>query len=424
METQEKFKALLNAAKAFQKKHNANSLTDVNLFSILKMENKEVSAHSALLYYVFKPFETEGQVRDDKHLRILLKCFGYDETAFEYVDLQREVVTDFGRLDFLIVADGKELKKEKNYVVELKIWANEQPAQISRYQRYLQSRGADGEVLFLTPTEREAQTGDEPVQNVTLGNEVKAALQEIIALRADKADYCAVLRQYISIIDKLTGGEVMDSAELLQSAEDILAVDSLVEGKKQALQKLLCAFFDRLKEGLLSPTATGNALTAENCPEAALAETDYAEQAKRYYGQDKPSYPALVFEIPNFRLKNCDLDLKDYGLYFYVEISYYLYAGLALRKKQPRFGHIDEALAEKLKPLSPKASETFLDWEYVKPNGKLCFKYVNGSESWIKQVFLPDSLAFDGRKMEQIVREIKNIYQAQCGKYLENTYAD
>ena len=336
------------------------------------------------------------------------------------MDLQREVVTDFGRLDFLIVARGKGLKKEKNFVVELKIWANEQPAQISRYQRYLQNCGVDGNVLFLTPEGRETHTSDAPVQNVTLKGEVRAALLEIMALRADKTDYCAVLRQYVSVIDKITGEGIMDCTKLLQSKEDIFAVNTLLESKKQRLVGLFCSFLDIVKEDLLAPTAMGNALSAENCPNAVLADADYAEKVSLYCMKGKSSYPAVIFEIPNYRLKDCNLDLMDCGLYFYVEIESNLYAGLALRKKEPRFAHIETALAKELKTLYPdsKASESFLDWEHVKTNGKtLNFK----DDSWIEQVFLPDSLAFDGRKMEQIALEIKKIYQTQCEKYLGNT---
>ena len=419
----ERKKRLLESAKKFNMEHEKNPLTDINLFSILKMENKEVSAHSAFLYYVFKPFVNQGK-RDETHLRLLLKnlqhklkIFEYDEKQYERVDIQREVVTDFGRLDFLVEMYNDLL------IIELKIWAHEQHAQISRYQQYLKSQQAKGEVLFLTPKDRDATTGEEPISNVTLEKEVKNTIEEIIQLRKDNVEYCTVLKQYVAVIDKLSGEESMDEMELLQSAEDILAVDSLEKSKTKVLQHLMANFFETVKEGLISSTENGNVLAIEGAPQALLVDNNYDDQIKIYYEQGKNSYPALIFEITDYKLKNCEKDLKDYRLYFYVEVQSNLYAGLALRKAEPKFGHLEKeevAEFEKLfKNISSRVSSTFLDWEYVELHGKINFRNFAGDEGWIRKLFAKDSFEFDKNKMQQIVDGIKKSYKEQCHKLLQ-----
>ena len=118
-------------------------LEDINLFSILNMENKEVSAHSSFLYYIFKPF-IHNNVKDDTHLKILFKKIMKIDCVPDYIDISREVSTDFGRLDFLI---NYEIKGIKNaIVIELKIWAGEQFEQIERYKTCL---------LYTSPSPRD-----------------------------------------------------------------------------------------------------------------------------------------------------------------------------------------------------------------------------------------------------------------------------
>ena len=50
---------------------NFNPYEDLNLFTVLGMENKEVTAHSAFLYSVFKPFRDENVINCE-NLKILI----------------------------------------------------------------------------------------------------------------------------------------------------------------------------------------------------------------------------------------------------------------------------------------------------------------------------------------------------------------
>ena len=112
--------------------NKVHPINDINLFSILNMENKEVSAHSKFLYYIFLPFIDENGNKDDKNLRELFKQLHPNVAKPDFIDIQQEVVTDFGRLDFLVLYEIN--GKKDASVIELKIWAQEQPNQISRYK--------------------------------------------------------------------------------------------------------------------------------------------------------------------------------------------------------------------------------------------------------------------------------------------------
>ena len=188
---------LLYAAKKELK--TTDPIQDVNLFSILGMENKEVSAHSAFLYYVFKPFQkADGSGVDDTHLRMLLEILFPDiKEKPAYVDIFREYATDLGRLDFLIIFDRNAA------VIELKIWAGEQPEQISRYRAFMKKNGySENNIYFLTPGRRESQTWES--YNITLKDDIKPLLIEISKKRKQELfSYAAIIDQYIAVIDKI-----------------------------------------------------------------------------------------------------------------------------------------------------------------------------------------------------------------------------
>ena len=84
----------------------------------MNIENKEVYAHSRFLYYIVSPFIDENSNRDDKNLRELFKQLHPNAAEPEFIDIQQEVVTDFGRLDFLILYETN--GKKDASVIELK----------------------------------------------------------------------------------------------------------------------------------------------------------------------------------------------------------------------------------------------------------------------------------------------------------------
>ena len=189
-------------------------INDVNLFSILGMEHKEVSAHSAFLYYIFNPFYKHGIANkvevDDLNIRELYKLIKNKNQNVQYprepkyINLSREVSFSYGRLDFLIVYSDDKGEKEDAIIIELKIWAGEQPYQLERYKKYLADNGySEDNIYFLTPTAREATTADNVV-NITLTKDIIPVLENVCKQRKESVPYVIVIKQYIDIVIRIT----------------------------------------------------------------------------------------------------------------------------------------------------------------------------------------------------------------------------
>ena len=153
---------LLNDMKSVISSHNP--IKDINLFSILGMETKEVSAHSAFLFYVFEPFiDSVG----DNNCDNLKALYDYLKTIKnelpdnpENLYIYREVPCEYGRMDFLIRYNIG--CKADAIVIELKIKAGEQEDQINRYRKFLKENDyTEDNIFFLTPDgRRDSTTGD------------------------------------------------------------------------------------------------------------------------------------------------------------------------------------------------------------------------------------------------------------------------
>lgn len=221
----------------------SSPLSEINLFSILNMENKEVSAHSAFLHYIFSPFadETSPNGIDDNNLRKLLSKLlngEFNTNQMECLDIFREVSTSYGRMDFVIkfTIDGI----QHTVVIELKIWAGEQSNQIGRYAKYLRNdcgeKDTENRIFFLTPSERNATTGN--AKNITLKNEIYEVLDEIIHDRSAYKDYCSIIRQYQRIINYLTGADTMCEDTIINNSQDLFCAKTISKAYQKKIKSI------------------------------------------------------------------------------------------------------------------------------------------------------------------------------------------
>ena len=391
------------------------------------MENKEVSAHSAFLYFVFKPFQTSDDSYDygnlKELLKILLKLKGVEKTVDEYkcIDICREVVTEFGRLDFLITAD------EDIFVIELKVWANEQPDQIPRYKEYLVKHGADeNNIFFLTPLKRSSKTGESI--NITLKEDIRQAMEAICELRKDNIKYSTMIEQYISIINKLAQGEdyMRDTLDVIKKGDDIKAVELLINNRVRCLQQIMIDFFTKLADKLTDTIEIAEYPVAKRASYASGSES-----IKGYYKGKK--FPALAYEIANCNLKSECLLKENIKLYFFIEIESNLYCGITPRKvsgdenNDLTYVHLGDAV-EPYQALADemggklKESSTFMYWEYLtfdKANINFTMNELNGNASIIR-LLKKDSLEFKDNLFDELVSQIKKIYADCCKKIFKS----
>lgn len=420
--TEEQMRTLIETALPLVKRHNP--LEDINLFTILGMETKEVSAHSAFLYYIFKPFKGKDAKRDDNNLRILYrqlknKINNETDDMPNFLDIQREVAFDGGRLDFLLLFDSDAA------VIELKVWAGEQPYQIQRYREFLKQNGYSEEnVFFLTPNGRTATTGD--AQSISLKEDISAVLEKICEERVRYTQYVSIVKQYLSLIKKLTGDDAtMPENNIFKSKNDILAVDILLSQQQAVLTKILSQFMCELQEKLIVifgnldiPSNSGKRFSHVKDAMLVNCNTD------NYYVAGIRCYPAIVFSLDKEALKTEYKKVLSDGqeIYFFVEIDNNLYSGITVRNRDKILDvvNLDKAFENDLfsnkkqenKALHPFAG-AFWSWEYVKYNGHLLNFKDYGSSDRLFSILKEDSLEFIDRSIDDIAAAVFESFKRQ-----------
>ncbi|WP_339848330.1 PD-(D/E)XK nuclease family protein [uncultured Dokdonia sp.] len=144
----DKVTTILEIGSEFREVYNERYALDFDPFQLFKIDENRLSK---LFAFLLDPKETHGQKA--YFLKTLLKTIplNYPEEtgAFEYIELEETTDTN-RRLDIVI--------SFKNIVVgiENKIWASDQPNQLSDYHKSLQTRGKKKSILiYLSPYGKE-----------------------------------------------------------------------------------------------------------------------------------------------------------------------------------------------------------------------------------------------------------------------------
>ena len=157
----------LQSIKTVFHEYNRNLAGDFNLFSLLGVERFEVATHSAFLGALLNPQGTHGQMSLflETFLRHFSEKVGHPfptpnddiRKATWYVD--KEKVTAFGNLDLVISCPDLEFL----LVIENKIGAVEQPDQLKRYAKWMDTQKehfSSRILIYLTPRGDEAASAN------------------------------------------------------------------------------------------------------------------------------------------------------------------------------------------------------------------------------------------------------------------------
>ena len=423
----------------------SDPIKDINLFSILGMENKEVSAHSVFLYYIFKPFVGQNKETDDWNLKSFLNYLresqinkkmipGIPEEP-KHMDIYREYVTDEGRLDFLVVFDNDAA------IVELKIWAGEQAGQITRYREYLQKNGFNRDnVFFLTPTGWDSTTG----QSVSISLQEMAketgVFGQIADHRQENQDYVLILKQYSNLIKKMTEkGSMEDLIKVFKTPMDIQAVDKLNDARKIFLATLMEDLLWKIHNYISKDSVLD---LGEKYPVMHLnkgAECLQADYIRDFYCSRKSCKPGLCYRVEDRWLEKLkpglhtllqkEKNVKDKtgtsDLYFFVAIEPDLFVGFSPRLQNQNVldgGFIDDEDMDTLKKVHENINCTswYWDWEWVYRNNKKIYfaDYQNGILQLLNKR-IEDKMEFDEIAIQEIGDAIKSICRKQCEKFFD-----
>lgn len=401
-----------------------NPYEDLNIFTILGMENKEVTAHSAFLYSVFKPFRDNGKINFD-NLEILISYLlekadkSVTENDIISAAIYREYQTKYGRLDFLIEYTTKDNCKNA-IVIELKVWAGEQENQIDRYFEYLDNEQySTSYVFFLTPMGYEASTDTiKKSIAISLKDDITKVLKLIKSNTEDKySNYKAIIEQYIQVIKKLTGENYMNN--ILKSKEDIVAIGRLFNQRYVVLTELLETFMKDIFKKIEYKIGNSD-IVKETYEPGAKVFVKY--DLESYYNTGSKSFPRIAFQMDKNKLKTEKFSKipEHVDMFFMVEIDYKLYCGITFRIKN-KDGIWDWFNLKDYVEGGTNSCWIKEDWKHVKfDSQEIDFYNYEDEQNGVLNLLKPNTLEFDNLKLNSISEDIIDYFKIKAKEYFEN----
>ncbi len=248
----EKINNLLNQVAIINKK-NAEILDATggrfNMFRVCGVNHYE-NTHSAILAELLNPNGTHGLKSK------LLECF--IETLGDYFTIEKfdcdksrvhtERSTEEGRIDILI-----EDNQNKSIIIENKIYANDQPEQLKRYNRYAQTYKNGYQILYLTllgDNASEQSGGGISYLSISYKENIINWLEKCVAVASRFPTVRETIIQYINHLKQLTNQD-MD----IKNKEEITEVLSKIENLRaaQAIYQNYSATYNYLIEKYFNP---------------------------------------------------------------------------------------------------------------------------------------------------------------------------
>lgn len=226
-----------------------------NVFNILGLESKEVRLHSALLAELLRPngMSGVGNAFQKAFLAILGLPDNYIVDGRVSVELSIGTTTDSerGRID-IIMEDGNHA-----IIIENKIYAQDQPAQLLKYTNFARDNYPHSyRLLYLTLDGKEASDDSAqgcPYQCISYKNEISKWLAECARISFDRPLVRETIRQYINLIKQLTNqsmGTLEDNklVELVASPEHVAEYLMIINNQTAIENKIRFGFVTEIEK--------------------------------------------------------------------------------------------------------------------------------------------------------------------------------
>lgn len=226
-----------------------------NVFNILGLESKEVRLHSALLAELLRPngMSGVGNAFQKAFLAILGLPENYIVDGRVSVELSIGTTTDSerGRID-IIMEDGNHA-----IIIENKIYAQDQPAQLLKYTNFAKNNYPYGyRLLYLTLDGKEASDDSAqgcPYQCISYKNEISKWLAECARISFNRPLVRETIRQYINLIKQLTNqsmGTLEDNklVELVASPEHVAEYLMIINNQTAIENKIRLGFVTEIEK--------------------------------------------------------------------------------------------------------------------------------------------------------------------------------
>lgn len=362
-----------------------------NIFSVIKMESKEVRTHSAFIGELLNPKGTHGL--KDEPLKIFVGLlnskfketdiknaeaksnedkFKIDkESAFttveKYIGFTNEDKTEGGRIDIII-----EDKNKNAIIIENKIYAIEQTNQLIRYNNY----SKNSPILYLTldgasPTSAEGLEENNHYYNISYKEHIKEWLELCLKEAVEFPMLREIIKQYLYLIKKLTGQTINNKmrTKIVEKMEKEIEASFEIANNISELKKgLYYNFFEKLKKYAI---------------EKGMKYDDQCLKNSSEYG---------IYLTPN----NWDSKLYQIGVFFETDYSG-LYIGLWYGNNE-----IDEKT--KIKEIFLNNDPRFESNEYWIWKNPVNYNWKDSPEIW-KDVALEEN----GHTYKEIIELIEEI---------------
>ena len=253
-----KIENLINQVKVINDKYDVIKRIngdDFNIFSILKVENKEVETHSRFIYELLNPkgSHNQGDIFLQLFLKQILKKKEYKNMG-SIIEVKDETPTDKKRkIDFTIETSNMFI------AIEMKINASDGDKQLWDYYQYIKNKKGINKLYYLTRDGKEAKKNsinelkaDKDYFRISFYYDIYSWIEQCIEKTATKPTIREGLVHYRNLIKKLTNqmGDEMDESiiELIKTPSDMKAMYTIYNKYQTILAKKESEFWFALKE--------------------------------------------------------------------------------------------------------------------------------------------------------------------------------
>lgn len=280
-----------------------------NIFEVLNIERKEVGLHSYFIYDLLNPNSVHE--KSPIFLKFFLKeVLGYNVEQLENFDpidydIQREVDTGDGRIDFII----NDLKNNMAHIIEMKIDADDQEKQLIRYDKYAKKVYKDHyNLYYLTLDGREAsEQSSESIEykQISFKYHIVTWLKEVLKRLNNLSNFKLFAEQYLKTIKNITNSfennDIKEKyVECLSNDEDIIKyAEYLVKQGEIIKDKVLDTLNNEIYNELIKNISV----------EMKLAER---------YKEDRDYVSIYIKQIGNLKNIRFGVAVDKEKMYFYI----------------------------------------------------------------------------------------------------------
>lgn len=312
--------------------HNQNSNLNgesFNIFNILRARRKEVNTHSRFIFELLNPDGSHGEGAIFSALLVKILCPDLSHHPAPDETRREDKTSDSKRIDFTIRSTG-------NYIIgiEMKIDAADQKNQMFNYNKELLRRKGAHEshrLIYLTldgkPASESSLGGmDIDYQQASFKSEIIDWLEECIE-QTEKSELIAAIRQYIRLIESITGVSHTLSKEISKtittskdSFESSLAIENALNQSKAKLQ---VKFWNEVVKQLDKPATE---LSWYHTKKVTKTTISYEKLAQNYYQKRKNNKPITL----KIHIASTQFESEKYSFFFYLRLWDAIHYGIAV----------------------------------------------------------------------------------------------